>query len=159
MDGTIHASDPTAVEGKADLTTAYDDAAGRTDSPVIVSGNIGGLTLPPGLYKSASSLALSSGDLTLDAQGDANAVFIFQTASTLTTTAGRRVILSGGAKASNVFWQVGSSATLGTNSDFKGSILAFASVTLNSGATLEGRALTRIGAVSLSGNTITRPAP
>ena len=77
-------------------------------------------TLVPGLYKSTSSLEISSGDLTLDAQGDANAVFIFQMASTLTTTVGRKVILAGGAKAANIYWQVGSSATLGTNSVFKG---------------------------------------
>src|SRR5207302_63468 len=79
-----------------------------------VAGNLGGQTLTPGLYKSTSSLEISSGDLTLDAQGDVNAVFIFQMASTLTTTSARQVILSGGAKAANVFWQVGSSATLGT---------------------------------------------
>jgi hypothetical protein len=93
--------------------------------------------LPPGLYKSTSSLEISSGDLTLDALGNANAVFIFQIASTLTTTSGRAVILAGGAKASNIFWQVGSSATLGTTSDFKGTIMADQSITLNTGAMLE----------------------
>jgi hypothetical protein len=124
-----------------------------------VAGNIGGLTLAPGLYKSTSSLAISSGDLTLDAQGDANAVFIFQIASTLTTTPGRQVILSGGAQAKNIFWQVGSSATLGTTTIFKGTIMADQSITLNTGATLDGRALARIGAVTLDSNTVTKPAP
>ena len=95
-----------------------------TLAPVTVAGNLGGLTLPPGLYKSTSSLAISSGDLTLDAQGDANGIFIFQVASTLTTTSGRKVILSGGAKSNNVYWQVGTSATLGTTSVFKGTIMA-----------------------------------
>jgi hypothetical protein len=148
---------PTANQAKLDLTTAYNDAAGRTTAPVTVSGNIGGQTLTPGLYKSTSTLAISSGDLTLDAQGDANAVFIFQIASALTTTSGRQVILSGGAMASNIFWQVGTSATLGTTSVFKGNILADQSITLETGATLDGRALARIGAVTLDSNTVTRP--
>lgn len=124
-----------------------------------LAGNLGGLTLPPGLYKSTSSLSISSGDLTLDAQGDPNAVFILQMASTLTTTSGRAVILSGGAKASNVFWQVGSSATLGTTSAFVGTIMADQSITLDTGATLSGRALARIGAVTLAANTVVRPTP
>ncbi len=157
--GTQHVTDITAAQAQLDLTTAYNDAAGRSVGPISVSGNLGGQTLAPGLYKSTSALEISSGDLTLDAQGDANGVFIFQMASTLTTTAGRQVILSGGAKAANVFWQVGSSATLGTTSVFKGTIMANQSITLTTGATLEGRALTSIGAVTLDSNTITLPAP
>lgn len=157
--GAVHAGDATSATALVDLTTAYNDAAGRTVAPVTVAGNLGGLTLPPGLYKSTSSLSISSGDLTLDAGGDANAVFIFQMASTLTTTSGRAVILTGGAKASNVFWQVGTSATLGTTSSFRGTIMADQSITLNSGATLDGRALARIGAVTLSGNTVVLPTP
>ena len=157
--GSTHAGDATSAQAMVALNTAYADAAGRTLAPVTVAGNLGGLTLPPGLYKSTSSLAISSGDLTLDAQGDANAVFIFQMASTLTTTSGRAVILSGGAKSSNVFWQVGSSATLGTTSAFKGTIMADQSISLNTGATLNGRALARIGAVTLAGNAIVLPTP
>lgn len=148
-----------SAAGMTDLTTAYNDAMGRIQSPVTVAGNLGGLTLPPGLYKSTSSLAISSGDLTLDAQGDPNAVFIFQMASTLTTTSGRKVILSGGAKSTNVFWQVGSSATLGTTSVFKGTIMANQSITLATGATLNGRALARVGAVTLAGNAVVMPTP
>jgi hypothetical protein len=159
LTGTMHKGDATSATAMVDLTTAYNDAAGRTVGPVSVAGNLGGLTLPPGLYKSTSSLSISSGDLTLNAGGDANAVFIFQMASTLTTTAGRAVILSGGAKAANVYWQVGSSATLGTTSAFKGTILANQSITLSTGASLNGRALARIGAVTLAGNAVSFPTP
>jgi len=150
--GTIHTNDSAAAQAQLDLTTAYNDAAGRTLAPISVAGNIGGRTLAPGLYKSTSGLEISSGDLTLS--GSANDVWIFQIASTLTTTEGRHVILTGGALASNVFWQVGSSATLGTNSTFKGTIMADQSITLVTGATLDGRALTRIGAVTLDSNTV-----
>src|ERR1051325_2492943 len=143
VNGTTHLGEPAAAQAQLDLTTAYNDAAGRTVGAITIAGNLGGRTLAPGLYKSTSSLEISSGDLTLDAQGDANAVFIFQIASTLTTTVSRQVILSGGAKAANIFWQVGSSATLGTGSVLKGNILALTSITLTTGATLEGRALAR----------------
>lgn len=155
--GAMHINDAQANNGKLCLTTAYNDAAGRTTAPITVAGNIGGQTLAPGLYKSTSTLAISSGDLTL--AGPAEGVWIFQVASTLTTTAARKVILSGGALAKNVFWQVGTSATLGTTSDFQGNILADQSITLNTGAVLNGRALTRIGAVTLESNTVTKPAP
>ncbi len=159
VNGEMHVADPVAAQAKLDLTTAYNDAAGRTTAPINVAGNIGGQTLAPGLYNSTSSLEISSGDLTLDAQGDENAVWIFQIASTLTTTVGRQVILSGGAQARNIFWQVGSSATLGTNSVFKGNILADQSITITTGAVLDGRALTRIAAVTLDFNIVTMPAP
>ena len=157
LTGSTQAGNPASAQGMADLTTAYNNAKGKTNSPVSVAGNIGGRTLYPGLYKSTSSLAISSGDLTLDAQGNGDAVFIFQMASTLTTTSGRKVILSGGAKASNVFWLVGSSATLGTTSVFKGTIMANQSITLDTGASLNGRALARIGAVTLAGNAVVMP--
>ncbi|MEQ1832457.1 MAG: ice-binding family protein [Candidatus Eisenbacteria bacterium] len=159
LNGTLHAADPTSAAAMLALTAAYNDAAGRTLAPVTIAGNLGGLTLTPGLYKSTSSLEISSGDLTLDALGDPNGVFIFQVASTLTTSSSRAVILAGGAKASNVFWQVGSSATLGSTSAFKGTIMANQSVSLNTGATLTGRALARIGAVTLLGNSAVLPTP
>jgi hypothetical protein len=159
VNGTIHAGDPAAAQAQLDLTVAYGDAAGRTVGAIGLAGNLGGRTLTPGLYKSTSSLEISSGDLTLDAQGDVNAVFIFQMASTLTTTSARQVILSGGAQAANIFWQVGSSATLGTTSVFKGNILAMASITVTTGATVEGRLLARTAAVTLDSNTISLPTP
>ncbi|HEY0029769.1 MAG TPA: ice-binding family protein [Bacteroidia bacterium] len=155
--GTQHINDALANQAKLDLTAAYNDAAGRTATDIVtIAGNIGGLTLTPGLYKSTSSLAISSGDLTFNAQGNPNAVFIIQIASTLTTTSGRKVILSGGALASNIFWQVGTSATFGTTSVFKGTIMAMQSITFNTGATLDGRALARSGAIVMAGNTIVK---
>ncbi len=147
--GSIYTGSPgPAATAQSDLTTAYNDAAGRPPGTA-VSGNIGGLTLSPGVFTATSSLAISSGDLTLTGLGDSNAVFIFQIPSSLTVTTGRRVILTGGAQASNVFWQVGSSATLGTNSFFSGTIMALASITLQTGASLQGRALASTGGVSL----------
>jgi len=157
--GSMNAGNPTAAQGIAALTLAYNDAAGRTLCPVTVAGNLGGQTLAPGLYKSTSSLAVSSGDLTLDAQGQSDAIFVFQMATTLTTTAGRQVILTNGAKAANIYWQVGTSATLGSTSVFQGTIMADQAITLNTGATLNGRALARIAAINLDSNTIVTPLP
>ena len=155
LNGTLHINDAIANQAKLDLTAAYNDAAGRTSTDIVtLSGNIGGLTLTPGLYKSTSTLAISSGDLTFDAKGNPNAVFIIQIASSLTTTSGRKVILSGGALASHIFWQVGSSATFGTTSVFKGTVLAMQSITFNTGASLDGKALARTGAVIMAGNTV-----
>lgn len=155
LNGVQHINDVLVNQAKLDLTVAYNDAAGRTSTDIVtLSGNIGGLTLTPGLYKSTSSLAVSSGDVTFDALGNPNAIFIIQIASTLTTTSGRQVILAGGAQASNIFWQVGTSATFGTTSVFKGTIMAMQSITFNTGATLDGRAYARNGAVVFAGNTI-----
>ncbi|HVA88381.1 MAG TPA: ice-binding family protein, partial [Chloroflexota bacterium] len=151
--GTIHIADGAAAQAQAALTAGYIDAAGRTGG-TSVSGDLVGRTLTAGVYKSSSSLAVS-GDVTLDAQGNPAAVFIFQIGSTLTTGSGSHVILANGASACNVFWQVGSSATLGTNSVFKGNILALTSITLTTGVNLEGRALARNGAVTLDTNVIT----
>jgi hypothetical protein len=161
--GSIYAaSDGGAVavmltQAQDDLTTAYNDAAGRTLAPVDVDdADLGGRALAPGLYKSSGSLAIT-GNLTLNGMGDPNAVFIFQMASTLNTASGSRVILRGGANAANIYWQVGTSATLGTTSIFEGTILANQSIALNTGATLYGRTLARIGAVTLAANAITNP--
>lgn len=155
--GTIHINDAVATQAKLDLTIAYNDAAGRSSVDIVtLSGNIGGLTLTSGLYKSTSSLAISSGDLTFDAKENANAVFIIQVASSFTVTSGRQVFLKGGAKAENIFWQIGSSATFGTTSVFKGTIMAMQSITFSTGASLDGKALARTGAVVLAANTIVK---
>ena len=164
VNGTIHVNDTTAQAGEAALTIAYNNAAGRVGAFTPAVGNVGGLTFTPGLYRSGTSTAISGGgDLTLDAQGDPNAVFIFQIASTLTTSSGFGVTLKGGAKPSQIFWEVGSSATIGTGSHFAGNILANTSITLVSGAVLDGRALagaiSGTGAVTMDDSTVVRPAP
>jgi hypothetical protein len=157
LNGTLHINDSLANQAKLDITTAYNDAAGRVATDMVtLSGNIGGLTLTPGLYKSTSSLAISSGDVTFDAKGNPNAVFIIQIASSLTTTAGRKVILAGGALPSNIFWQVGSSATFGTTSVFKGIVIVMETISFQTGATLEGSALARTGSITMDANTIVR---
>ena len=154
LSGTIHINNDIATQAKLDIVTAYDNLVARVATDIVtLSGNIGGLTLTPGLYKSTSSLAISSGDLTFNAMGNQDAVFIIQIASSLTTTPGRKVILTGGAQASNIFWQVSSSATFGTTTSFKGTIIALESITFDTGAELYGRALTRVGAVTMDANT------
>lgn len=151
--GESHVTDTEAAQAQLDLTAAYLDLEARLGATP-VAGNIGGQTLSPGLYKSVGSLEVSSGELTLDGGGDADAVFIFQIASTLTVTAARQIILTGGAQAKNVYWQVGSSATLETTSIFKGSILALTSITVETGAIVDGRLLARNGAVTLDSNPV-----
>ena len=157
VNGTVHLNDSIAARAQADLTTAFDDAAGRPGATSL-GGELGGQTLAPGLYKSAvGSFGITLVDLTLDAQGNQNAVWIFQMpSSTLTVGNGRQVILAGGAQARNIFWQVGSSATLGTTSVFKGNILAFTAITVQTGARLDGRALARNAAVTLDANAVTK---
>jgi hypothetical protein len=152
--GTTQVANGVALQAKSDLVTAYNDAAGRS-STATISGDLAGRTLTPGVYTSASSLGLS-GQLTLDAQGDPSAVFIFQAGSSLIIGSGSQVNLIGAAQACNVYWQVGSSATIGTGSAFVGNILALTSITMTTGATLQGSALARNGAVTLDTNTITR---
>jgi hypothetical protein len=153
--GTLRINDAFVDQAKVDLTAAYHAASARTCADMVtLSGNIGGLTLTPGLYKSTSSLSISSGDLTLDASGNPNAIFIIQIASTLTTTPGRKVILSGGAQSSNIYWQVGSSATFGTTSEFKGTVIAMESITLNTGAKLDGRAMAINGTIVMDANVV-----
>jgi len=152
VNGTIHAGDAVAQQAQNDLTTAYDILAGMTPTQVLTGQDLGGQTLTAGVYFFASSAQLT-GALTLSGSGD----FVFQIGSTLTTADNSSVLASNGA---NVYWQVGSSATLGTATAFEGNILALTSITMNAGATIDsGRALARNGAVTLDGNTITVPEP
>jgi hypothetical protein len=154
--GSIHAADAVAGTAQNDLTAAYVDASGRPSNGVL-PGDIGGLTFLPGVYTASSSLGIT-GTVTLNGNGNSNSVFIFQIGAALTTAASNSVVnLINGAQAQNVFWQVGSSATLGTYTMFSGTILAQASITLNTGAVLNGRALARTGAVTLAGNSVTNP--
>src|SRR5680860_1039910 len=154
LSGTVHLADSVARVAKDDLVTAYNDAAGRTPVTTIPT-ELGGTTLDPGVYDSASGTFQITGTLTLDAQGDPNAVFIFKSASTLITASNSNVSLLNGARFCRVFWQVGSSATLGVNSHFVGHIFAWTSITANTGATVQGQLLARNGAVTLDTNTIT----
>jgi Ice-binding-like len=155
VNGTVHVADGVAGQAQSDLGVAYVDAAGRTPAQT-VTGDLGGLTLVGGVYGSASSIGLT-GTLTLDAQGDPNTVFVFQLGSTLTTAVGSRVSLINGAQPCNVYWQVGSSATLGTTSTFAGTIMALTSVTIDNGVDVVGRALARNGAVTMIDDTIAAP--
>ena len=154
INGTNHAGDAVTQQAKNDLVTAYDNAAGQ--GPTIpVAADLAGLTLTPGVYNSSSSLGLT-GALTLNGGGDPNAVFVFQAGSSLTTSSGSTVNLINGAQSCNVFWQVGSSATLGTGSTFRGTVIAMTSITVTTGSTVDGRVLARNGAVTLDTDTITR---
>jgi Ice-binding-like len=149
--GTMHSADAAANQAQADLGAAYADAAGRAPA-ALVSGSLGGQTFTRGVYNSATFEL--TGDLTLDAQNDPASVFIFQAGSTLATTASSQMNLVNGAQACNVFWQVGSSATLGSSSVFVGNILAWTSISMTAGVTMDGRALAHNGAVTLIDDTI-----
>jgi len=147
-----------AAKAKADLVSAYNDGAGRP--PGTVENDLSGMTLPPGVYTSGSTMSIAvSGVLTLDAKGDANAVWIFQVGSSLTVNNSAQVLLINGAKAANVFWAVAASSTIGTNASFKGSVLAVASNSVGTLSVVEGRLLSETGQVTLLSNTVTVPAP
>jgi len=166
IDGTNHTSadpnDAVTVTAKTDLVTAYDDASGRPTTATIAT-ELGGSTLTDGVYDSASGTFGITGTLTLDAQGNSNAVFIFKTStgtpssgSTLVTAGSSKVVLINGAQACNVFWQVSSSATLGTSTSLAGTILALTSITDEGSSTINGRLLARNGAVTLNNTTIAK---
>ena len=152
--GQTHVDDAVAIEAKNALTTAYNDAASRPSNGS-AGTDLAGQVFLPGVRTASSSLLLSSGSVTLDAQGDPNAVFIFQIGTTLITGSNTTVALVNGAQACNVFWQVGSSATLGTGTRFVGTVMASATITANTAATIHGRLLAQTGAVNLDTNTIT----
>jgi Ice-binding-like len=158
VNGATHDNDAVATQAQADLTTAYNVAAGQPVSPgnELTGTDLGGRTLSPGAYGFSSSAQLT-GQLTLDAQGDPNAQFVFVIGTTLTTATASSVILTNGASPCNVYWKVGSSATLGTSTAFEGNVMALTSISLDSGATVLGRVLARNGEVTLINNVLTLP--
>ncbi|TAK24405.1 MAG: DUF3494 domain-containing protein [Chloroflexota bacterium] len=157
VSGTIHAADALASQAQDAVTTAYNSLGSQACTSDLTGQNLGGLTLTPGVYCFSSSAQLT-GALTLNAQGNAAAVFIFKIGSTLTTASGSSVLITNSGSSCNVFWQVGSSATLGTTTAFQGNILAVTSITLNNGANVIGRTLARGGAVTMDTNTISAAA-
>ncbi|MFI6232379.1 ice-binding family protein [Micromonospora sp. NPDC050784] len=155
LNGVIHSNDGPAAQAQSDLTIAYNDAVSRTTTDIVAT-ELGGTTKTPGVYGSAGGTFTLAGDLILDAEGDPNAVFIFKTVSTLVTGALSTVNLINGAQSCNVFWQVGSSATLGANSLFRGNILALTAITVGAALEVDGRTLAINGAVTMDTDTVTR---
>jgi hypothetical protein len=159
VSGTIDAANANAMQAQMDLTSAYNVAAAQPCGGVLTGQNLGGQTLTAGVYCFASSAQLN-GTLTLNAHGNANAVFIFEIGGTLTTLSSSQVTIINGGNGNNVFWQVGSSATLGTSSQFAGNILALSNITLDAGADIScGRALALNGAVTMDTNNISIDSP
>jgi hypothetical protein len=152
--GATHAADAVALQAQSDVTTAYDALAAQACTADVTGQDLGGQTLTQGVYCSTSAVQLT-GALTLDAQGNAAAVFIFKMASTFTTASSSSVVVINGGTACNTFWQVGSSATVGTTTQFVGNILALTSIALQNGASVSGRALARNGEVTMDTNNVT----
>ncbi len=155
--GATHAGDANAASAQSSLTTAYLDAAGRAPTGTSLGSALAGGTFLAGVYNASSSLDVS-GAVTLDGEGDPNAVFVFQVGASLTTASSTSIVLTGNAQACNVFWQVGASATLGTTTTFAGSVLAQTSISVGTGTTVAGRALARDGAVTLDTTVFTDPS-
>jgi hypothetical protein len=159
INGTIYNGGPIAAQAQADLNSAVIAASpAQLPGGINAGAELGGQTLVAGVYQSPSG-AFSITDVDLTLNGGSNDVWVFQMASTLTVEVGRKVILTGGAQARNIFWQVGSSATLGTSSVFAGTIMAYASITMNASSTISGRALAQVGAVTYNGTGGTLPTP
>lgn len=159
VNGVVHVTDAVAAKAKKDLNDAYADASGRSGAPVALSGDLGGKTLFPGLYVSATSIELTSGDLVLDAMGDEDAIWVFQIGTTFVSNVGRKVLLTGNARHDNIFWNVGTSATIGVDSVMVGNFLTQISISVQTGASMEGRFLTQTGSVTFDSNTVNRPKP
>jgi hypothetical protein len=155
VNGTTYVGDSSAVQAQTDLGLAYDAALGLTPTAAPFAGDQSGVTLYPGVYHTAAAFALA-GTMTLNGGGDPNAVFIFQVEAALNTGAGSSIVLTNGAQASNVFWQVLGAAGTGAGSSFSGTIMAFGAITLGAGASVEGRALS-LAAITLADNTVTVP--
>jgi hypothetical protein len=159
VNGVVHDTDAVAAKAKQDLNDAYADASKRSGAPIPLSGDLGGMTLTPGLYVSATSIELTSGDLMLNALGDEDAIWVFQIGTTFVSNVGRKVLLIGNARHDNVFWNVGTSATIGVGSTMVGNFLTQISISVQTGATMEGRFLTQTGSVTFDSNTVNRPKP
>src|SRR6185503_1868106 len=157
MTGALHAGDPVGLQAQTDLTAAYNALAGAACTGTLTGQDLGGRTLTPGVYCFAASAPLN-GILTLDAQGNPDAVFIFQIGSTLLAAINSSVKPINGAQAANMFWQVGSSATLAAGVSFKGNIIALSSITLSQGTRIAGRALARAGAVTMDTSSVSIPS-
>ena len=159
INGSIYNGGPIAAQAELDLNSAIIAASpAQLPGGINAGAELGGQTLAAGVYVSPSgAYAITSVDLTLN--GGPNDVWVFQMASTLTVGVGRQVVLTGGAQAANIFWQVGSSATLGTSSVFEGTIMAYSSITMNASSTLDGRALAQVGAVTFNGHSGSLPMP
>jgi cysteine-rich repeat protein len=155
VNGDVHQTDGAAEQAQIDLHGAWTTLMNEPCDVTLTNADLAGLTLLPGVYCFDSPAALLTGELTLDAGGVADAVFVFKIASTLTTASGSSVVMTNGANECQIFWQLGSSATLGTNSTFAGTILASASITVMTGATVAGRLLAHTGAVTLDSNSVT----
>jgi len=153
VNGTIHADDAVAAQAHSDALIAYNTLVAITGATDLTGQNLGGRTLTPGTYNFDTSAQLT-GVLTLDGQGLSNPEFVIQIGSTLTTASASSILLINGAIYDNIFFQVGSSATIGAGTDFSGNIIALTSDTLNTGATVNGRVFAINGAVTLDGNTI-----
>jgi hypothetical protein len=147
--GATHLYDGTATQAKTDLSLAFTDANSRTNQAILLAAELGGLVITQGLYKATTTLSLTTGDLTLDAQNDTNAVWIFQIGTTLGVAASRTINLINGARAENIFWAVGTSATIGANTTFRGTVIADQAITLGDNVLFDGRALAIAAAVTL----------
>jgi hypothetical protein len=158
VNGVTHDGDAVAAQAQADLTTAYNVTAGQPISPGndLTGTDLGGLKLTAGAYGFSTSAQLT-GQLTLDAQGDPNAQFVFVIGSTLTTASASSVVLVNGASPCNVYWKIGSSATLGSTTSFAGNLMSLASISVNNGVTVVGRLLAREGAVTLINDVLSTP--
>ena len=154
LTGTLHQTDAAAGQAQSDTTTAFNTAASLTPTQSGI-GELSGLSLSPGVYSGGALALAAGGSLTL--AGSASSVWVFQAASTLTIGSASHILITGGANACNVFWEVGSSATLGTTADFQGTVMAMQSITANTGATVQGRLLARAAAVTLDSNVVTPP--
>lgn len=156
--GSLHSNDATSIQAQADALSAYNILAGLAPTQILTGQDLGGLTLTPGVYFFSSTAQLT-GTLTLDGQGQVNPLFVFQIGSSLTTASNSSIFETNGADWSNVYFQVGSSATLGTNTTFEGNIIAMVSDTLTTGATVEGSVIALTGAVTLDSNVVVVPEP